>query len=108
MNVDLPDPDEPVSLKTDIQTQLPQDEPVNWDLESFAVWYGNRIQSYLWDEWKSILKPLGFDWQTFLKLMSLCTNSFTLWIADEKEWSEVVDDIERRLSEWGPLLLASQ
>jgi hypothetical protein len=50
------------------------------------VWYGNKIPKYLWNHWKAELKPRGFTWQIFLKLLRHRTDGAVLWFYGKLDW----------------------
>lgn len=87
--------DEPKTTKEQI-TELKdrwasEGSGINWD--NLAIWSGNRIQKYLWDNWKGDLKKKGFTWQKFLKLMKYRTDDILLWINNKISWKEFVKKV---------------
>lgn len=60
--------------------------------ESLGVWYGNQLPKYLWSEWKDILKPRGFTWQKFLKLLKHRTDAVLLWHKGMYTWKQFVQE----------------
>ena len=62
---------------------------VNWD--SLNVWYGNKLPQYLWNDWKSILKPQGFTWQKFLQLLKHRTDAVLLWHKGMYTWKQFIE-----------------
>ncbi len=64
---------------------------VNWD--PLAVWYGNKIPKYLWGYWKDELKPQGFTWQKFLKLLRHRTDGAVMWFHGSLPWNDFVRQI---------------
>jgi len=75
---------------------------INWD--NLALWFGNNIQKYLWDNWKDDLKKKGFTWQKFLRLMKYRTGDTLLWIDDRISWelfvNKIREDIDGDLGSW--------
>jgi len=72
----------------------------NIDWDSLAVWYLNKLPSYLWKYWKNELEKEGYTWQKFLKVLKLHTNDVILWALNEEiNWKELLirirDTIER-------------
>lgn len=63
---------------------------IKWD--SFNVWYGNQLPKYLWSEWKDILKPRGFTWQKFLKLLRQRTDAVLMWHKGLCTWGEFIKE----------------
>jgi len=95
----LPIPKEPKHVKDwikSIEQNLPKTPGVNW--QSLNIWYGNQLPKFLWDAWKNELKPRGFTWQKFLKLLRHRTDAILLWYKGAYTWErfikETVDLIE--------------
>ena len=93
-------PKEPEMLKEQIEAmrrelEKEHGEDINW--ESLAAWYGNRLPSYLWREWKEELKAEGFNWQKFLKLMSYNKHYMILWARGKMSWESFVEKIGESL-----------
>lgn len=63
---------------------------INWD--SLNVWYGNKLPQYLWDEWKSELKPRGLTWQKFLKLLRQRTDAILMWHKSLCTWDHFIEE----------------
>jgi hypothetical protein len=72
---------------------------IEWD--PLIVWYGNKLPKYLWDSWKDTLKPRGFTWQKFMRLLRYRTDISVLWYKDALSWRDFVTGV-RELIE-GPL-----
>lgn len=68
---------------------------INWD--NLALWFGNKIQKYLWDNWKDDLKKKGFTWQKFLRLMKYRNDDLLLWIDNRISWNDFVGKIRESL-----------
>lgn len=66
-----------------------------------VVWYGNKIPKCFWDQWKDELKPAGFTWQKFMRLLRLRTDNFLMWYRGIITWEELIKTV-RELVE-GPL-----
>jgi hypothetical protein len=62
------------------------------DWNSLNVWYGNQLPKYLWNEWKNDLKPKGFSWQKFLRLLKHRTDKIILWYKGIIKWEELVKE----------------
>ncbi len=76
----------------EIRKQLGYKYPeLNWD--SLAVWYGNKIPQYLWNQWRDELKNRGFTWQKFLKLLSHRTDIILLWYKGAITWKKLIGHI---------------
>ena len=67
------------------------DSTIDWD--SFSVWHGNQLPQYLWNEWKDELKTRGFNWQKFLKLLRMRTDTILGWFKGIRKWEETAKDI---------------
>ena len=102
MGINLPEPPEPTDIKDfikNIRIRLGPDSDIDWD--SLAVWYLNKLPSYLWRHWKSYLEPRGFSWQKFIKVLKYNTNDIISWaLTDEITWSELISEIIRTLSRY--------
>ena len=86
-------PPEPLSLKNQTNEQYNKKD---WKLDSLLVWFGNRLPSYLWKEagWSKPLKEAGFNWQSFLKLLSLHKKDMIQWSRNGITWNELLIKIE--------------
>jgi hypothetical protein len=62
--------------------------------EKLAVWYGNKLQSYIYREVRGII-----DWRSFLELMSRRTDELLKWVKGEVEWEELLNIIYREVRE---------
>ncbi len=66
----------------------------NIDYDSLAVWSFNKLQKFLWDNWKPELKQMGIRWQLFLKILKLHTDDFIKWaLYDKMSWDEVIERV---------------
>lgn len=95
-------PKEPREVKEWIKTVQGfngSDPSVNWD--SLNVWYGNKLPKYLWEQWKDVLKPAGFTWQKFLRLLGRRTDAILLWYKGAYSWSEFINETKELIE--GPL-----
>lgn len=61
-----------------------------WDIDSLALWFGNRLPSYLWKDggWSKPLKAEGYSWQSFLKILSLHKKEMIKWSKNAISWRE--------------------
>jgi len=96
--MNLKQPPEPITLKE--QTNAQQQEN-NWKLDSLLIWFGNRLPSYLWNEggWATPLKEAGFNWQSFLKVLSLHKKDMIQWSRNGITWSELLHNIEQTIKD---------
>ena len=72
---------------------------VKW--ENLNVWYGNQLPKYLWNEWKDALKPRGFTWQKFLRLLKHRTDAVLLWYKGAYTWEQFIEETVKLID--GPL-----
>ena len=72
------------------ETQL-TDPSMDWD--SYVVWAGNKLPKYLWDAWKGDLKPIGFTWQKFMRLLRYRTDIGVMWYKGAIPWEEYVRNV---------------
>lgn len=77
---------EPVEMKEEIRKIM---EVMD---EKLAVWYGNKLQSYIYKEVKGII-----DWRSFLELMSRRTEELLKWAKGEMRWEDLLKLIEEDL-----------
>ena len=99
-------PPEPVEIKNFIKGVRKRIEEMegpqvfdDW-MNSTAVWYGNRLPSYLWNMWRDKLVSLGYSWQSFLKVLRRHTEDLILWaLYDKISWEQlvykIIDSIEK-------------
>jgi hypothetical protein len=98
----LPTPKEPKDIKAwmeRVEGQVSGDPTIKWD--SYAVWAGNKLPQYLWSEWKDQLKPAGYTWQKFTKILSHRTDNVLLWYRGLKSWPELVKTFDELIN--GPI-----
>lgn len=80
---------EPLEIKEEIKRMM---EVMD---EKLAVWYGNRLQSYIYKEVKGMI-----DWRKFLELMSGRTEDLLRWVRGEMKWEDLLgsisEDLKRR------------
>lgn len=95
-------PPEPEEIRQSIlalRSRLGPNRGIDWD--SLAVWGGNRLQQYLWTKWRMELRPKGFTWQKFLKLMKYRTGDAILWANGRISWEKFVKGVLESIR--GPL-----
>ena len=80
-------PPEPLRLKKQSDDQKKSRE---WDIDSIVLWFGNKLPSYLWRDggWSKPLKAEGYNWQSFLKILSLHKKEMIKWSRDAISWKE--------------------
>ncbi len=94
MNIKLKIPSEPLDVKSFIlrfHDHTDSNSNIRWD--SLSVWYGNKLQKYLWNEWKGDLVQQGFTWQKFMKLIKHRTDKAILWSLADISWSDFVGEV---------------
>ncbi len=97
-------PEEPRDILAYIRSvneQMSVGSEINWD--SFSVWAANKLPQYLWNEWKEELKPQGFTWQKFSRLLRMRTDKMVGWLKGLNKWDglakDIIDLIESPLGE---------
>ena len=89
-------PPEPKMLK---QQFMKQKEGIESKLDSLTLWFGNRLPSYLWKEgeWSKPLKAEGYNWQSFLKIISLHKKEMIKWSKDTLSWRDLLQNIQETI-----------
>jgi hypothetical protein len=79
-------PPEPLLLKKQSEEQKGR----AWDIDSLTLWFGNRLPTYLWNDagWSTPLKAEGYNWQSFLKILSLHKKEMICWSRNALSWKE--------------------
>ena len=98
MKLNLSTPKEPVEVKEQIKASHQKYRSGSIDWASLNVWFGNQLPKYLWKEWKDKLKPSGFTWQKFLKLLKYRTDKIILWSQGKIAWKELVKEIKELIN----------
>jgi hypothetical protein len=91
-------PPEPMMLKKQSNEQK---RGRGWDIDSLALWFGNRLPSYLWKEggWSKQLKAEGYNWQNFLKILSLHKKEMIRWSRNAISWREFLLKIQETIKD---------
>lgn len=86
-------PPEPEMLKKQF---MKQKEEIESKLDSLTLWFGNRLPSYLWKDggWSKPLKAEGYNWQSFLKIISLHKKEMIKWSRDALSWRDLLQNIQ--------------
>ena len=79
---------EPLEIKDEIKRMMGVMD------EKLAVWYGNKLQSYIYREVRGMI-----DWRSFLELMSRRTEELLKWVRGEVGWEELLSIIQKDLKE---------
>jgi hypothetical protein len=79
-------PPEPITLKKNTNAF----QGKNWDIDNLSIWFGNKLPSYLWRDsgWSIQLKKQGYNWQSFLKILSLHKKEIIKWSRNTLSWKE--------------------
>lgn len=87
MTMNLSIPPEPMILKKQFMNQK---RNIELKLDSLTIWFGNKLPSYLWKDsgWAKPLKAEGYNWQSFLKILSLHKKDMIKWSWDTLSWRE--------------------
>jgi len=100
--MELSIPPEPKDIKEFIKRQRDKFSIPDVDHDSLAVWYLNKLPSYLWKHWKGELEKEGYTWQKFLKVIKLHTNDAVLWALNEElSWSDFIENVMATLKRYG-------
>ena len=86
-------PPEPKMLKKHF---MEQKEEIESKLDSLTLWFGNRLPSYLWKDggWSKPLKAEGYNWQSFLKILSLHKKEMIKWSRNTLSWKDFLLNIQ--------------
>jgi len=89
-------PPEPEMLKKQF---MKQKEEIESKLDSLTLWFGNRLPSYLWKDsgWSKPLKAEGYNWQSFLKIISLHKKEMIKWSKDTLSWRDLLQNIQETI-----------
>jgi len=100
--MELPVPPEPKEIKEFIKKQRGKlGSAPDIDHDSLAVWYLNKLPSYLWRHWKSNLEDFGCTWQKFVKVVKYATDDIIDWaLYDSLSWNELVKKLARLLKRY--------
>jgi len=96
--MDFKIPPEPVTLKKQFQAQKSNDGS---KFDSLVLWFGNKLPSYLWKEggWSFTLKEEGYNWQGFLKILSLHKKELIRWSAGSMTWNELLVQVQDTITD---------
>ncbi|GEM_PF-441694 len=95
-------PPEPTELRSWMQSLKKgqfDDPGINWDV--YVVWSGNKLPKYLWDHWKGDLKPLGINWQKFMRILRHRTDVGVMWYQGTLPWADFVQKVAELMK--GPI-----
>lgn len=82
-------PPEPKLLKKQFIKQM---KGIEIKFDSLTLWFGNRLPSYIWKDggWSKPLKAEGYNWQSFLKILSLHKKDMIRWSKNSLSWNELL------------------
>jgi hypothetical protein len=91
-------PPEPKILKEQF---IEQKKEIGLKIDSLTFWFGNRLPSYLWKNggWSKPLKAEGYNWQSFLKILSLHKKEMIKWSRDTLAWKDFLIKIQDTLKD---------
>jgi len=89
-------PPEPTMLKEQF---IKQKRNIELKIDSLTLWFGNKLPSYLWGEggWSKPLKAEGYNWQSFLKVLSLHKKEMIRWSWNSLSWRDFLDKVQETL-----------
>jgi len=91
-------PPEPTIIKNQFGKEI---NKIEMKIETLTLWFGNRLPSYLWNEggWAKPLKKEGYNWQSFLKILSLHKKDMIKWSWDTLSWRDFLIKIQETLKD---------
>jgi hypothetical protein len=91
-------PPEPAIIKKQISEKK---ENIEMKIETLTLWFGNKLPSYLWKDggWSKPLKEEGYDWQSFLKVLSLHKKEMISWSWNTLSWKEFLNKLIETLKD---------
>ncbi|MDO8572921.1 MAG: hypothetical protein Q7S11_04110 [bacterium] len=69
--------------------------------DAYILWAGNKLPKYLWDHWKDDLKPLGINWQKFMRILHHRTDVGVMWYQGTLPWADFVQKVVELMN--GPI-----
>jgi len=96
MNLSIPP--EPEILKNQFKEQK---RSIGLKFDSLSIWFGNKLPSYLWKDggWAKPMKAEGYNWQSFLKILSLHKKDMIKWSWDTLSWKEFLLKIQKTIKD---------
>jgi len=91
-------PPEPKILKKQFSKQK---EEIGLKIDSLTLWLGNRLPSYIWKNggWSKPLKAEGYNWQSFLKILSLHKIEMIKWSRNSLSWRDFLLKIQETIKD---------
>jgi len=98
VNMKLTIPPEPEKLKKQF---MKQKEEIELKIDSLTLWLGNRLPSYIWKNggWSKPLKEEGYNWQSFLKILSLHKIEMIKWSRNTLSWRDFLLKIQETIKD---------
>jgi len=89
-------PPEPDILKQQFKDQK---RNIELKIDSLTIWFGNKLPSYLWNDggWAKPMKAEGYNWQSFLKILSLHKKDMIKWSWDTLSWKDFLLKIQKTI-----------
>jgi len=91
-------PPEPANIK---KQYIENKQGFGNKFDSLIFWFGNKLPSYLWKEggWSKPLKKEGYNWQSFLKILSLHKKEMIKWSRNKISWKEFLLKIQETIKD---------
>ena len=91
-------PPEPEILKNQFIKQMKE---LELKFDSLTLWFGNKLPSYIWKDggWSKPLKAEGYNWQTFLKILSLHKIDMIKWSKNSLSWKDLLLRIQETIKD---------
>jgi len=91
-------PPEPEILKKQFIKQMRE---LELKFDSLTLWFGNKLPSYIWKDggWSKPLKAEGYNWQSFLKVLSLHKIDMIKWSKNSLTWKDLLLRIQDTISD---------
>lgn len=82
-------PPEPEILKKQFIKQMKE---LELKFDTLTLWFGNKLPSYIWKDggWSKPLKAEGYNWQSFLKVLSLHKIDMIKWSKNSLTWKDLL------------------
>lgn len=78
-----------------------QKKGIDLKIDSLTFWFGNKLPSYLWKNggWSKPLKAEGYNWQSFLKILSLHKKEIIKWSQNTLSWKDLLLKIQSTIKD---------
>lgn len=89
-------PREPMEIKNSLESLIEKIEGKKIKVKYLAIAISQSgLNSYLWNEWKLLLKERGFTWQEFQKTFFMHTVGIEKWVKGFILGSNLINEIEK-------------